>query len=345
MSQKADALVSLIIPVYNAEDYLPLCIESALRQSYRHLEVILIDDGSTDSSPAICDRYASMDARIKVIHQANGGIAQAQNAGLDAARGTYIAFADNDDILDSHNVELLMLALVRTGADMSKARWRHFGPSEIQKIRDEAKSGANEPSEIVVFSNPLAAYQKVFCKSLRILGDLIGRHSEALYFNEANWCRLYRADLWKDIRFPVGRYAQDTAVAGKLYTRMNKVADINVTLYNWLQRSDSVTHKPQQSIFYHDHIEAALENMSICHRNGITPARSYYTLMGNLHYEHLSVIREHSTEAKEQLVQDQKEAIKALRVLTCTQRICCQILSTIRLIEKAVYDRKIKNIS
>ena len=87
----SDPLISIIVPVYNAEDYLRYCIDSILQQSYTNLEVILVDDGANDSSPAICDEYAAQDSRITVIHQENGGIAKAQNAGLDAARGEYIA--------------------------------------------------------------------------------------------------------------------------------------------------------------------------------------------------------------------------------------------------------------
>ena len=94
-------LVSIIVPVYNAEKYLRYCVDSILRQSYEHLEIILVDDGATDSSPMILDEYQRRDNRVRVIHQTNGGIAKAQNAGLDAAHGDYIAFADNDDILDA----------------------------------------------------------------------------------------------------------------------------------------------------------------------------------------------------------------------------------------------------
>ena len=100
MPNNATPLISVIVPVYNAEDYLRYCIDSILQQSYTNLEVILVDDGAKDSSPAICDEYATQDSRVTVIHQENGGIAKAQNTGLDAAHGEYIAFSDNDDILN-----------------------------------------------------------------------------------------------------------------------------------------------------------------------------------------------------------------------------------------------------
>lgn len=106
-----EPLISIIVPVYNSEKYLSRCIESILAQSFKNLEIILIDDGSKDASSSICDSYAASDSRIKVIHQENGGIAKAQNTGLDIAHGDYIAFADNDDILDRHNIEYLLHAL------------------------------------------------------------------------------------------------------------------------------------------------------------------------------------------------------------------------------------------
>ena len=166
-------LVSIIVPVYNAEKYLPYCIDSILAQSYQTLEIILVDDGATDKSPQICDSYAALDSRVHVIHQENGGIAKAQNAGLDAAHGEYVAFADNDDILDCHNIEFLLHALLSSGSDMSKARWQQFGISQLDKVKSVAAVGATAPNKVTAFKNPLRSYQTVFCKSLRLIGDIL----------------------------------------------------------------------------------------------------------------------------------------------------------------------------
>ena len=155
-------LVSIIIPVYNAEQYLPFCLDSVKNQSWSNLQIILIDDGSTDSSPQICDLYASTDNRIIVRHQENGGIAKAQNAGLDLAKGDYIAFIDNDDIMARDNIEILFHALVSNHADMSKARWQQFGISQIQKIKTKASNGTALTGKTTSFSNPLQSYQTVF---------------------------------------------------------------------------------------------------------------------------------------------------------------------------------------
>lgn len=336
-------LVSIIVPVYNAEDYLRYFVDSILQQSYANLEVILVDDGAKDSSPQICDEFAAQDNRVTVIHQENGGIAKAQNTGLDAAHGEYIAFADNDDILDRHNIEYLLHALQNTGADMSKARWRQFGVSQLDEVAQEAATGAETPSKITVFEHPLAAYQTVFCKSLRIIGDKLGRSTEARYFNEANWCRLYKRELWDGIRFPEGMYAQDVMVAGDLYIRMRKVADLGVNLYNWLQSAGSVTHQERSFGFYHDNFAAGAANFRLCLEQGVRPGRSYYTLVGALHEE--TTAPDFSDALNEQQHKaDQDELNELLGKLSYVQRLHCAMIRQIRLLEKHIYDARIKNM-
>ena len=329
--------------MYNAEDYLRYCVYSILQQSYANLEVILVDDGAKDSSPQICDEFAAQDNRVTVIHQENGGIAKAQNTGLDAAHGEYIAFADNDDILDRHNIEYLLHALQNTGADMSKARWRQFGVSQLDEVAQEAATGAETPSKITVFEHPLAAYQTVFCKSLRIIGDKLGRSTEARYFNEANWCRLYKRELWDGIRFPEGMYAQDVMVAGDLYIRMRKVADLGVNLYNWLQSAGSVTHQERSFGFYHDNFAAGAANFRLCLEQGVRPGRSYYTLVGALHEE--TTAPDFSDALNEQQHKaDQDELNELLGKLSYVQRLHCAMIRQIRLLEKHIYDARIKNM-
>lgn len=343
MPQDVQPLVSIIVPVYNAEQYLRYCIDSILGQSYTNLEVILVDDGATDNSSAICDEYAARDSRVVVIHQENGGIAKAQNTGLDATHGEYIAFADNDDILDRRNIEYLFHALQNTGADMSKARWHQFGVSQLDDVAAEAAVGAAEPSKITVFKKPLHVYQTVFCKSLRMLGDLFGRNTEARYFNEANWCRLYKRELWDGIRFPEGMYAQDVMVAGELYLRMDKVADINVNLYNWLQSAGSVTHQERSANYYHDNVQAALTNFELAVKQNILPVRSYYTMTTQLNEEAIATSPV-SADKIQQLQADEQLVRRTITELTFLQRIHCKTLSYIRLAEKVIYDRKVKSL-
>lgn len=370
-AKNENPLVSIIVPVYNSAKYLSGCVDSILAQTYKNIELILVDDGSKDDSGKICDSYASKDSRVKVIHQQNGGISRAQNAGLDAASGEFIAFADNDDILDCKNIEILLNAILQSGASMSKAKWRQFGLSSLEQIKKEAGLGARGLSadksqatarlenlpQIKIVKNPLKAYQTVFCKIFRIIGNKLGKNSEARYFNEANWCRLYKREIWQGVRFPEGKFAQDTAMASVLYSRMNCVAHVDEVLYYWLQREDSVTHKMRDAGFYHDHIDAVRANWDLCLKHNVVPARSYYTMVGNLRYERCALKSGENTlnggkssDAEIQkiyeknYVKDVEFAKSAVKKLTILQRAQCFTMACVRNLEKIIYDYKIKNM-
>lgn len=370
-AKNENPLVSIIVPVYNSAKYLSGCVDSILAQTYKNIELILVDDGSKDDSGKICDSYASKDSRVKVIHQQNGGISRAQNAGLDAVSGEFIAFADNDDILDCKNIEILLNAILQSGASMSKAKWRQFGLSSLEQIKKEAGLGARglgaEKSQVTarlenlpqikIVKNPLKAYQTVFCKIFRIIGNKLGKNSEARYFNEANWCRLYKREIWEGVRFPEGKFAQDTAMASVLYSRMNCVAHVDAVLYYWLQRADSVTHKMRDAGFYHDHIDAVRANWDLCLEHNVVPARSYYTMVGNLRYERCALKSGENTlnggkssDAEIQkiyeknYVKDVEFAKSAVKKLTILQRAQCFTMACVRNLEKIIYDCKIKNM-
>lgn len=370
-AKNENPLVSIIVPVYNSAKYLSGCVDSMLAQTYKNIELILVDDGSKDDSGKICDSYASKDSRVKVIHQQNGGISRAQNAGLDAASGEFIAFADNDDILDCQNIEILLNAILQSGASMSKAKWQQFGLSSLEQIKKEAGLGARGLSveksqatarlenmpQIKIVKNPLKAYQTVFCKIFRIIGNKLGKNSETRYFNEANWCRLYKREVWEGVRFPEGKFAQDTAMASVLYSRMNYVAHVDEVLYYWLQRADSVTHKMRDAGFYHDHIDAVRANWDLCLEHNVVPARSYYTMVGNLRYERCALKSGENTlnggkniDAEIQKIyeknyaKDVEFAKSAVKKLTILQRAQCFTMACVRNLEKIIYDYKIKNM-
>lgn len=120
----SEQIISVVVPVYNAQQNLSRCIDSILRQSYRQLEVILVDDGSTDESGAVCDRYAMQDSRVRALHKKNGGVSQARNAGIQAASGTYLQFVDSDDILNEDFCRTMVESLVSSGADLVVCGYR-----------------------------------------------------------------------------------------------------------------------------------------------------------------------------------------------------------------------------
>ena len=141
---KANEKISVIVPVYNVKLYLHKCVDSILNQTYQNIEVLLIDDGSTDGSSDICDSYTEKDSRIKVVHKKNGGLSSARNTGLDMATGEYILFVDSDDYIDIEMIRRLYDALVKTGADMGVCNIRMVGvdglttfPYPENVVRDE----------------------------------------------------------------------------------------------------------------------------------------------------------------------------------------------------------------
>ena len=173
-------LISIIVPVYNAEKYLDRCIESIVNQTYKNLEIILVDDGSTDSCPDICDGWAEKDRRINVIHKENGGVSNARNAGLDAVTGEIIGFADNDDILDSDMIEFLYKNMLDYDADISRCSYRFY----------YTENDSFEDSEIIEEA-------VVFDNSEDMLNDLYNFG----YKCGVVWNRLYKGSVVGNIRF------------------------------------------------------------------------------------------------------------------------------------------------
>ena len=208
-------LISVIVPVYNVEAYVAKCIESIQNQSYQHLEIILVDDGSTDDSGDICDQYAAYDDRIKVIHQENGGISAARNTGIEAANGDYIAFVDSDDYIAPNMYEDMLHILKDNDLDIL----------ECTAFRDKDGTiieGCNDGSL-----------------------EIFNRH-EALKMAMhdcfiAVWSQMYKRSAIGDVRFPVGRKFEDTAVSYLFIANTNRVGHINRCYYYYRLNPNSIT--------------------------------------------------------------------------------------------------------
>ena len=214
-------MVTVIIPVYNVEMYLPLCINSILKQTYQNLEIILIDEGSTDDSPGICDTYALKDNRIKVIHQQNQGAAVARNTGLENATGEYIVFVDSDDFINEKMIEKLYIALKQTDSDLSICNFKYTSENgkEIDLKETDIKNEVLYTEEIIdkLFQNNNCGYIVI-------------------------WNKMYKKDLWKQIRYPVGVIYEDEAVIHHIFSKCKKVATISDELYYYRQVSGSIMH-------------------------------------------------------------------------------------------------------
>lgn len=207
--------ISVIVPVYKAEAYLRKCLDSIAGQTYRNLEIILVDDGSPDNCGAICDEYAARDGRFVVIHQENGGVSTARNAGLAAATGDWIGWVDSDDWIEADMFEYLLTNALEYDADIAVCgRYEVYGKKKT-----------------------LRSFQKTECldrlSGLKLLleNDLMQNYL---------WDKLWRRELFQSIFFPVGRTFEDIAVMHRLFERADRVLCLPEAKYYYLQRENSI---------------------------------------------------------------------------------------------------------
>ncbi len=223
MENKAP-LISVIIPVYNTEKYLGACLDSLLAQTHESLEIILVDDGSSDSSPQICDAYAEKDARVKVIHKENAGVSSARNTAIEAATGDYIGFVDSDDIVAPHTFETLLSSLVKSDSDVSVCRLaRFFDGQEEEKL----SSASPFSGEILVMS------------SLEALSDLL----RGTHFYGSLCDKLFKAELVKGAKLREDIFiAEDFLFTIGALLKATRICFSDVTLYFYRTRETSATH-------------------------------------------------------------------------------------------------------
>lgn len=210
-------LISIIVPVYNTEDYLDQCIKSIVDQTYKNLEIILVDDGSQDRCPEKCDDWAKTDTRIKVIHQANAGAAAAKNAALDVAQGDYLGFVDSDDYVAQDIFERLLLAVKAAGKKMSSCSYnRAMSNGEIYKIEMTQDNHVMDGQEAVT----------------------------GLFYGQVNtgmWSKLFERGLFDGIRFPGGEINEEFPILIPLIVKANGLVSISDALYYYRVRQGSVT--------------------------------------------------------------------------------------------------------
>lgn len=212
-------LISIIIPVYNVEQYIERCIDSVLLQTYKNLEIILIDDGSTDKSSKICDEYAKKDSRIKVIHKENGGVSSARNAGLDVATGEYIGFVDSDDYIDSNMYECLINSITNNKCDIVICGFHEVFGGVIKDVAIcESETSISVREGIV---------------------KLIEDDTYKGYL----WNRLYKRELFDGVKFPEMIVLEDMYVNHLVFEKSKKIHLLDKTLYSYIRRENSVTLK------------------------------------------------------------------------------------------------------
>lgn len=222
MSNK-DKLISIIVPIYKVEKYLKKCIESILKQTYKNIEIILVDDGSPDNCGKICDYYKQMDKRIKVIHKNNGGLSEARNYGIREARGDYLLFVDSDDFIAENICEILINNINKYSADMAICNFYYVFENK-KAIKNEMSS--KKDVQVLEKENIIREYFLNYSVDLNVA-----------------WNKLYKKDIFKGknaILFPVGKLHEDTYIMYKIYYKLNRLVRINKPLYYYRQRNDSI---------------------------------------------------------------------------------------------------------
>ncbi len=210
-------LISVVVPIYKVENYLNRCVESIVHQSYQDLEIILVDDGSPDSCPQICDEWAKKDSRIKVVHKKNGGLSDARNAGMQIAIGEYISFIDSDDYVSYDFFETLLSVMHDEDSDIVEC--------SVVKFYEDGRFEDHSDDLSIKSYNTEAA-----------LSGLISENP----FHQHVWNKLYKTDMIKDIPYAVGKLNEDEFWTYQVFGRAKKVTKINKTMYYYFQRSSSI---------------------------------------------------------------------------------------------------------
>ena len=226
-------LVSVIIPVYNVEQYLDVCVKSVIQQTYKNLEIILIDDGSEDCSGQICDLWKKKDDRIEVIHKKNGGLSDARNVGLNRASGEWIIFVDSDDFINKNLVQIVLEYAKNNHSDLVTFEYLEISeqcnenPEYVGKIEQEIYTG----SQLL----------RAFIQTEK--GSMVA------------WNKLYRKEIWKQIRYPVGKIHEDEFVIVDILQNIECATVIDAKLYYYRQRKGSIIDNKNKKADY-DALEA-----------------------------------------------------------------------------------------
>ncbi len=212
-----NSLISVIVPIYNVEKYLQKCVDSIINQTYKNLEIILVDDGSPDNCPQMCDDYAKKDSRIRVVHKENGGLSDARNAGMEVATGEYVSFIDSDDYISLDFYETLFQTMVDNDSDIVECSVVKFYENEkFDEYSDDLK---------------VTNYETVDALDGLISENPIKQHV---------WNKLYKSSVALDIPYAVGKLNEDEFWTYQVFGKAKKVTRINKTMYYYFQRNGSI---------------------------------------------------------------------------------------------------------
>ena len=239
-------LISVIVPVYNVEKYLPQCIDSIINQTYKNIEIILVNDGSTDNSLSICNKYKEKDRRIKIINKKNGGLSSARNAGIEKINGPYLCFIDSDDFIDNNMILKLYNLIRNNNSDIAVCnRFQYY---------DYKKKNSLIPYSNCKYFNT-NNYEKI---------DAMKQLISLKNFDMSACGKLFKSLLFKDISFPVNKLSEDYFIMYKIFEKCNLVTFTNEPLYYYRQRKGSISKNKKIN---YDYLDAAKQQMDYIRKN------------------------------------------------------------------------------
>jgi glycosyltransferase involved in cell wall biosynthesis len=289
-------LISIIIPIYNVEKYLKQCLDSVINQTYSNLEIILVNDGSTDSSGEICEQYKKSDKRIRVIHKKNGGLSSARNEGIRQSSGEWIGFIDSDDYVDLRMYEILWKLARKNEADIAMSYIRSFNSYKIEPCMDT--------DEITTFNgNEL------------IETYVLGNHSCNIAISVCD--RLYKRDLVRDVCFLHGKLHEDVLYTMEVFCKCKKAVYINHAYYFYrTEREGSITFRPYEFKNLTDLFEITTQTIHYLNTNRKIELANIYAAKKYIEYGDIlgkKVTLESRNLIKKYLRENRRVAIKALK--------------------------------
>ncbi|MBQ7751480.1 MAG: glycosyltransferase family 2 protein [Clostridia bacterium] len=285
--------ISVIVPVYNVEPYLRRCVDSILNQTFSDFECILVDDGSPDGCPAICDEYAEKDSRVKVIHKKNGGLSDARNVGLDKANGKYVSFIDSDDWIHPQMLEILYKGLMDNNVLISVCEYKEVEHQE-----------------------PYTAITEPIFETRYGMDFFITNHITAVIACS----KLYDKSLFDDIRYPYGKLHEDEFVTYKLLYKAETVAYTNKPLYFYFQNENGIT-KSAYTIKRLDALEAMEERDQFLKQHKLSECRKFAM------YQHIDFLKRHfkMTASNPEFSREHKQLKRLLQRKLLSEGIRCRI--------------------
>lgn len=311
--------ISVIIPIYNIRKYVDKCIKSVQRQTYKKLEIILVDDGSTDGSEKICDKY-KIDKRVRVIHKKNGGLSDARNVGIDIATGQYLFFIDGDDYISKSCIRDLYNELIKNKSDISTTGFVPFYDND-QPIEKAGKSRTFQTQKAL----QRLLYQK--------------------HVTNSAWGKLYKKELFNNnLRYPKGKICEDLPTTYRLFAKAKKVTISNSRKYFYLQRRNSIINAP----FKPERLEAisfAKQETSYIEKNypKITKAAKNREFMEYV-YTYNTIVNSEGYEKEKRLLLIDANKLRKTVLLDPKSKLITKAYAIIGLEKMHKIRRKIKNV-